>query len=112
MLSGRSAEEWARSLRPLCLVMFSLTAVAAVAYFGLGVTANTVPWWLYVLAALVVVSYVLVASTLIATLLKAIRESKAGYTTTGGYFPELPQLDSKTGEVLRTAAVKEQRRRS
>ena len=108
MLSGRSAEQWARSLRPLCLVMFLLTTVAAVAYFGSGVTADTVPWWLYAIAGLVVVSYGLVVFTLITTLLKAIRESKAGYTTTSGYYRELPQLDSRTGKVLRKAAEREQ----
>jgi len=112
MLSGRSAEQWARYLRPLCLVMFALTTATAVAYFGLGVTADTVPRWLYAMAGLVVVSYVLVAFTLIATLLKAIRESKAGYTTRSGYYPELPQIDSRTGEVLRKAADGEKQGRN
>jgi hypothetical protein len=92
--------------------MFALTTVTAVAYFGLGVTADTVPWWLYAMAGVVVVSYVVVAFTLIATLLKVIRESKAGYTTTGGYYPDLPQIDFRTGEVLRKAAEGEQHGRN
>ncbi|MDH6238546.1 hypothetical protein [Cryobacterium sp. CG_9.6] len=38
-----------------------------------------------------------------AVAIKAARESKAEYTTTGGMYPKLPQLESRTGVVLRPA---------
>jgi hypothetical protein len=38
---------------------------------------------------------------LIAFVFKARREARAGYTTTGGMHPEVPQIDYETGKVLR-----------
>lgn len=101
MLRGLSAEQWGRLLRPIAIVMLSITAVAAAAYFLTGATAETVPPWLYVIFALLVVSLSATVFVMFAGLEKARRESKAGYTTTGGMYPELSQFDSRTGEVLR-----------
>lgn len=109
MLPGRSAEQWARGLRPLGATYLSLTILGAAAYFLIGATAETVPLWLYILFILAIVGFGIGMFVYFATLVKAIRESKAGYTTTGGMYPELPQLDSETGEVLRKAG---ERRRS
>ena len=103
MLLGLTAEQWSRPLRLLSTVLLSLTAVGAAAYFLTGATAETVPPWLYVVFALAILNAAIVTFVVFAGLLKAIKESKAGYTTTGGAYPDLPQLDSKTGEVLREA---------
>jgi hypothetical protein len=101
MLPGLSAEQWSRPLRPLGTVVMCITFVAGAAYFLMGGKAETVPPWLYAIFALALVIFFVGMFVMFAGLLKAIRESKAGYTTTGGAYPELPQLDSKTGEVLR-----------
>ena len=90
----------------LCTVGVFLTvisAVSAAAYFLTGATAETVPPWLYVLIALTLATYAVSMFIVFAMYIKAVREAKAGYTTTGGAYPELPQLDSKTGNVLREA---------
>ena len=103
MLPGWSARQWASPLQSLCIVLVLLTVISAAAYFLTGATAETVPPWLYVLIALTLVTYAVSIFVTFAVLIKAVRESKAGYTTTGGGYPELPQLDSKTGNVLREA---------
>ena len=103
MLPGLSARQWGGPLRPLGTVLIFLTVVSAAAYFLTGATAETVPPWLYVLIALTLAAFAVSMFILFAGLIKAIREAKAGYTTTGGGYPELPQLDSKTGNVLREA---------
>ena len=103
MLPGWSARQWGGPLRSLCTVLVFLTVIFAAAYFLTGATAETVPPWLYVLIALTFATYAVSMFILFAGLIKAIREAKAGYTTTVGMYPELPQLDSKTGNVLREA---------
>ena len=103
LLPGWSASQWGGPLRSLGTVGVFLMVVSAVAYFLTGATAETVPPWLYVLIALMLATYAVSMFILFAGLIKAIREAKAGYTTTGGGYPELPQLDSKTGNVLREA---------
>jgi len=103
VLPGWSARQWGGPLRPLGTVLIFLTVVSAAAYFLTGATAETVPPWLYVLIALTIATYAAGAFILVAGLIKAIREAKAGYTTTVGGYPELPQLDSKTGNVVREA---------
>ena len=103
MLPGWSARQWGSPLRSLCTVLVFLTVVSAAAYFLTGATAETVPPWLYVLIALTLACYAVSMFVMFAMYLKAVREAKAGYTTTGGAYPELPQLDSKTGNVLREA---------
>jgi hypothetical protein len=108
MLPGLTAEQWGRPLRPLSTVLLSLTAIGAAAYFLTGATAETVPPWLYVVFALAILNAAAVTFVVFAGLLKAIKESKAGYTTTGGAYPELPQFDSKTGDVLGEAGQREQ----
>ena len=108
MLPGLTAEQWGRPLRPLCAVDVFLTVVSAAAYFLTGATAETVPPWLYVIVALTLVVFSVAMFVMFAALLKAIKESKAGYTTTGGAYPELPQLDSDTGDVLREAGQRKQ----
>ena len=103
MIPGWSARQWGGPLKPLGTVLIFLTVVSAAAYFLTGATAETVPPWLYVLIALMIATYAAGMFFLFAGLIKAIREAKAGYTTTVGGYPELPQLDSKTGNVLREA---------
>ena len=103
MLPGLSARQWASPLQPLCIVLVLLTVISAAAYFLTGATAETVPLWLYVLIALTLATFAVSMFVMFAMYIKAIREAKAGYTTTGGGYPELPQLDSKTGNVLREA---------
>ena len=108
MLPGRTAEAWGRPLRLLSTVLFLLTAVGAAAYFLTGATAETVPPWLFVVFASATLNAAVVIFVVLAGLLKAITESRAGYTTTGGAYPELPQLDSTTGKVLRQAGQHKQ----
>ena len=103
MLSGLTAEQWSRPLSPLGKVVMSITLVAALAYFVTGSMAETVPPWMYALFALVIALFLLLFFVMIAFTVKASREAKAGYTTTGGLHPEVPQLDSRTGEVVRKA---------
>ena len=103
MLPGWSARQWGGPLRSLCTVLVFLTVVSAAAYFLTSATAETVPPWLYVLIVLTLATFAVSMFVMFAGLIKAIREAKAGYTTTGGGYPELPQLDSKTGSVLREA---------
>lgn len=103
MLGGRTAEQWSRTLVPLSTTTLVLGGVVFVSYFLTGGTAATVPVWLYVMVVLAAVSFCTLMVNIFAMLFKAIREGKAGYTTTGGMYPELPQLDSETGEVLREA---------
>jgi len=103
MLPGLSASQWGGPLRPLGTVLIFLTVVSAAAYLLTGATAETVPPWLYVLIALTLATFAVSMFVMFAMYIKAIREAKAGYTTTGGGYPELPQLDSKTGNVLREA---------
>ena len=103
MLPGLSARQWGGPLSSLCMVVAFLTVVSAAAYFLTGATAETVPPWLYVLITLTLATFAVSMFIMFAGLIKAIREAKAGYTTTGGGYPELPQLDSKTGNVLREA---------
>ena len=103
MLPGWSARQWGGPLSSLCMVGVFLTVVSAAAYFLTGATAETVPPWLYVLIALTLATFAASMFVMFAMYIKAIREAKAGYTTTGGGYPELPQLDSKTGNVLREA---------
>ena len=103
MLPGWSARQWGGPLSSFCIAGVFLTVVSAASYFLTGATAETVPPWLYVLIALTLATFAASMFIMFAGLIKAIREAKAGYTTTGGGYPELPQLDSKTGNVLREA---------
>ena len=103
MLPGWSARQWGGPLRSLCTVLVFLTVVSAAAYFLTSATAETVPPWFYVLIVLTLATFAVSMFVMFAGLIKAIREAKAGYTTTGRGYPELPQLDSKTGSVLREA---------
>ena len=102
-LPGWSARQWGGPLSSLCTVLVFLTVGSAAAYFLTGATAETVPPWLCVLIALTLATYAVSMFIVFAMYIKAVREAKAGYTTTGGAYPELPQLDSKTGNVLREA---------
>ena len=101
MLPGLTAEQWGRRLAPLGKVVMSITLIAAAAYFVTGATAETVPPWLYALFAVAITIFSVTYFMMIAFTVKAHREAKAGYTTTGGLHPEVPQIDSLTGEVLR-----------
>ncbi|KQO98380.1 hypothetical protein ASF30_09985 [Leifsonia sp. Leaf264] len=102
MLKGWTAFEWARPLRPTTHVMLSLTVVCLIGYFAVGGTAEAVTWWLSILIGLLVASFVLTLVFYFTAMVKAIRESRAGYTTTAGMYPELPQLD-RDGRVIRAA---------
>ena len=101
MLPGLTAEQWARPLQPLAKVLMSLTIIFGAAYFLSGSTAATVPPWLYALLGVTTTVYLAATFIAFALIVKARREAKAGYTTTGGMHPEVPQIDSLTGEVLR-----------
>lgn len=101
MLPGLAAAQWARPLQPVGKIGITTTLLAGAAYFVTGTTAETVPPWMYALFAVPITIYCVVIFVMFAMLVKAHREAQAGYTTTGGIYPELPQLDSLTGEVLR-----------
>lgn len=103
MLRGRTAEQWSRPLRPLATILLAIALVFGASYFLTGATADTVPIWVLAIMALMGLTFALEMFFVFAVLFKAIRESKAGYTTTGRMYPELPQLDSETGEVVREA---------
>jgi len=105
MLPGWTARQWGRPLKALGVGLLTFTWGGGAAYFLIGATAETVPLWLYVIFALAVLTFLAVWFTYFAAMIKAIREAKAGYTTTGGMYPELPQLDSKTGDVIREAGA-------
>ena len=101
LLSGLSAAQWARPLRNLSRAVFLLVFIAGGAYFASGATAETVPPWLFALWAITFATCGATYFITIAMLRKARREAKAGYTTTGGMHPEVPQIDYETGKVLR-----------
>lgn len=101
MLPGRTAAQWSKPLFRLAYVTSGFTAVTFVLYFAAGLTASTIPIWFWVLVVCVVGSFAASLYGAGALLWKAHREAKAGYTTTGGGFFDLPQLDSVTGKVLR-----------
>ena len=112
MLAGRTAEQWSTPLFRLTYVMLGFTAVTAVSYFAAGLTASTIPIWFWVLVACVVGSFAACCYASVALLWKAHREAKAGYTTTGGGYFDLPQLDSVTGTILRRPGEPPYRRSS
>jgi len=101
MLPGWTAEQWSRPSGPLGRVGISLALISGAGYFLSGSTAATVPGWLYALFAVTIANYLVAMYFLFALMVKAHREAKAGYTTTGGMHSEVPQVDSLTGEVLR-----------
>lgn len=101
MLPGRTAEQWSKPIFKLSHITLGFTAITAVLYFAMGLTASTIPIWFWVLAVCTVGSFLAGLFSASALLWKASREAKAGYTTTGGGYFDLPQLDSVTGEVLR-----------
>ena len=83
-----------------------LIVASGVAYFASGATAETLPVWLAGLMLLTCVNFAVVITLVFVFLAKAIRESKHGYTTAVGLYPELPLLDSKTGVVLAEAGAR------
>jgi len=101
MLPGLAAAQWARPLGPLAGVMMAVAFMSGGAYFVSGATAETAEPWLYVLFAVTILLIFADTFVLFAMLFKAVREEKAGYTTTGGMSPKVPQIDYSTGEVLR-----------
>ncbi|WP_231556544.1 hypothetical protein, partial [Cryobacterium sp. MLB-32] len=101
MLAGRTAEQWSGPVRFLARILFSTGVISGALYFVTGSTAETVPLWLYVIFGVTIVIFVVAFLVYCAFALKAHREAKAGYTTTGGLYPKVPQVDSLTGEVLR-----------
>jgi hypothetical protein len=101
MLSGKTAEQLGRPLRPLGGTTLFLGFFAGAAYFVSGTTAETAELWMYILLALPVVMLLIAWGFAVVAVVKGEREQKAGYTTTGGAYPHVPQVDSKTGEVLR-----------
>lgn len=105
-LRGWTAVQWGRPLRPLGTLMLVLTALSGLCYFLVGGTAESVPPWLYALFCAAILTFAAGLFFFFSGMVKAIRESHAGYTTTGGLYPELPQLDQR-GEVLRTPEERE-----
>ena len=101
MLKGWTAVEWGRPLRLFGILSFILAALSGVCYFLVGGTAESVPGWLYAIFGATVLNFVAGFFFFFSMYIKAIRESRAGYTTTAALYPELPQLD-QSGQVLRT----------
>jgi len=101
MLPGLAAAQWARPLGPLAGIMMALAFISGGCYFASGATAETVQPWLYALFAATILLILADIFVLFAMLFKAVREERAGYTTTGGMSPKVPQVDYLTGEVLR-----------
>ncbi|PWC03210.1 hypothetical protein [Agromyces badenianii] len=102
VIRGPSAREWATPLGRLSWSLLGLTAATVVAYFASGATAATVPVWVYALIALTLLDYVAVLFLVFAALTAAMRESKRGYSTMAGFHHELPLLNPRTAEVLKT----------
>lgn len=103
MLKGRTAERWSRPLRTLRILQVAVMIAFGASYFLSGATAETVAPWVVALMVLMLLVFAVGMFFVFAVYVKAIREAKAGYTTTGGMYPELPQLDSETGVVVREA---------
>ncbi|KFF59139.1 hypothetical protein JF66_13450 [Cryobacterium sp. MLB-32] len=79
----------------------TLGFISGGAYFVSGATAETVQPWLYALLAAAILLFSVVMFLSCAVLVGAVREETAGYTTTGGMSPHVPQLNYLTGEVVR-----------
>ncbi|MDH6238544.1 hypothetical protein [Cryobacterium sp. CG_9.6] len=103
ILPGRSAEEWSRGIGPFVLSSMLLAVIFVPAYVLSGATAATAPIWLYALFVVMLLLFFAGMFVFLAAAFKAMREAKAGYTTTGGQYPNLPQLESRTGVVIRPA---------
>lgn len=101
MLPGLAAAQWVRFLAPLSKVVMVLSLIDLAVYVVTGATAETVPPWMYALFAVTITIFFVVILLMFAGLEKGHREANAGYTTTGGKYPEVPQLDSRTGKVVR-----------
>jgi len=101
MLPGLAAAQWARPLGALARIMMVVAFISGGSYFISGASAETVQPWLYALFAVTIILIFVDIFVLFAMLFKAVREEKAGYTTTGGMSPKVPQIDYLTGEILR-----------
>ena len=108
MLRGPSARQWSQPLWPLSVTLSIFTVASGVAYFASGATARTVPFWLAMLMLLACLNFAVVTAFVFTFLVKAIRESRQGYTTARGLYPDLPLVDSKSGEVLLEAGARAQ----
>lgn len=101
LLPGRAASQRSRPLGPLSGILMALGFISGASYFLSGATAETVQPWLYALFAVTIMLFFVVMFVVFAVMFRAVREEKAGYTTTGGMSPQVPQLDYLTGEVVR-----------
>jgi len=101
MLPGLAASQWSRPLGPLAGIMMAAAFIFGISYVVSGATADTIQPWLYALFAVTILLFSVVLYLTLAVYFRAYREVKAGYTTTGGMSPQVPQLDYRTGEVLR-----------
>ncbi|MDH6238547.1 hypothetical protein [Cryobacterium sp. CG_9.6] len=105
MLPGLSAADWSRILRSRVRWLALFMPVPFAIYYVSGASMDTIPLWLYVLFGLIPLFFALSVFFIVAASIKAAREVKARYTTYDGIHPELPQLESRTGIVLREAAA-------
>ncbi|WP_395244020.1 hypothetical protein ACGGZK_18145 [Agromyces sp. MMS24-K17] len=103
MLKGWTATQWGRPLRSFGILLIVLAGLSAVCYFLVGGTAESVPLWLYLVFGVTGLAFIAGMTFFFSGLFKAIREGRAGYTTTDRLYPELPQLDHE-GRILRTPA--------
>ncbi|WP_156109984.1 hypothetical protein [Cryobacterium sp. MLB-32] len=101
MLPGPTALEMARPLRLWGIILLGSTGISAASYFLAGATEETIQLWMFPMFAVMVLSFIWALYRMFATLVKAIREEKAGYTTTCNFSPRVPQVDYQTGAVLR-----------
>ncbi|WP_217424035.1 hypothetical protein [Agromyces sp. Marseille-P2726] len=97
-----SAEQWGRPLKFLSTSLVVIASAFGAGYFLSGATAESIPAWLFLLFVVMGVNFAAVIVVSLSGMIKAVRESRAGYSTTAGLYPELPQLDSRTGELLKT----------
>src|SRR5688572_14879680 len=83
-LKGWTAVEWGRPLRLFGVLSMIFAALSGACYLLVGGTAESIPWWLYVIFAATALNFATGMVFLLSGMVKAIRESRAGYTTTAG----------------------------
>ncbi|KFF59211.1 hypothetical protein JF66_12930 [Cryobacterium sp. MLB-32] len=101
LLPGPTALELARHLERPAKICLTATGISAASYFLAGATEETIQPWMFPMFAVAVLSFIWGQYRMFAMLFKAIREEKAGYTTTCNLSPKVPQVDYQTGAVLR-----------
>ena len=99
MLPGQAAAQWSRPLGPLSGILMALGCISGGGYFVSDATVETIQPWLCALFAVTILLFSVVMFLSCSVFVTAVREEKAGYTTTGGMSPHVPQLDYRTGKL-------------